>query len=160
MNVKELSPWLWGRKKKLYILSRIICVLQSLGFKSAFVPKSYKTGNWINTCICQKNKYGWHLSRGTYRWNLNFFPELNFIKLNILSLHYSNLNVSSYWFLEVPDQLSWRRQRHPRKNSAVEKLSQTGFVVLEGHRWWLKYELPSSNTSDTCGYRQHFCYWL
>lgn len=59
-------------------------------------------------------------------------------------------------FFYVPDQLSWRRRRHPRKNSAAEKLSQTESGVLEGHQWWLKYELPSSNTSDTCGYRQHF----
>lgn len=82
--------------------------------------------------------------------------------MNILSLHCTNLNIT-YWFFfffNVPDQLSWRRQRHPWNNSAVEKLSQTAFVVLEGRRWWLNYELPSSNTSGTCGYKQHFCYTL
>lgn len=147
-------------KKELYIVLRIICVMQRLGFKSTCVQKAYKTGNWLNACSSQKGKYGWQWKRGTCMLKLNFFLELNRTKLNILSLHCSSLNISSYWFLDVPDQLSWRRQRHPRKNSAVEKLSQTGFVVLEGHQWWLTYELPSSNTSGTCEYKQNFCYWL
>lgn len=131
--------------------------MQRLGFKSTCVWKAHKTRNWLNACSSQKSNYGWQWKRGT---KVNFFLELNRTKLNISLLHYSTLNIRSYWFLDVPDQLSWRRQRHPRKNSAVEKLSQTGFVVLEGHRWWLMYELPSSNTSGTCGYRQNFCYWL
>lgn len=66
---------------------------------------------------------------------LKFFLEKNRTKLDVLSLHCSTLNVYSYWIFDVPDQLSWRKRRHPRKNSAVEKLSQTMFVALEGHRW-------------------------
>lgn len=89
---------------------------------------------------------------------LKSFLEQKRTKLDILLFHYRTLNIYSYWIFDVPDQLSWRRRRHPRKNSAIEKLSQTAFVVLEGHRWWLKYELPSSNTSGTCGYRERFCY--
>lgn len=121
-------------------------------------PVSKKLQNWEMSKHMQwSEELVWMIvKRGIFIMKLKFFLEKNRTKLDVLSLHCSTLNVYSYWIFDVPDQLSWRKRRHPRKNSAVEKLSQTMFVALEGHRWWLKYELPSSNTSGTCGYRQRF----